>query len=292
MAVHVREPKHMKPTSRRQFGGLALSAAFGMEAGDAPPANEVLKTIGSLRTIHGDFSEKRVPDEQVEAVISASVRAANASNMQSYSIIVSRDPARIEKVTGYRGNCLLLYCADLTRLIDTAKHMGYEFYADNMDAFITSCTNTILAAQTAVIAAKSMGVDSLLTNGIHRGDIERHWALLDLPQKSCFPLIALMLGYAKQEPRYRMGRLRGPGVVHYEQYHRLTKEELQTIVEQHDDKEQHLYLNEEWKKKGYKHYLDWFYRDWVTGRKPTAAEGPTLRRLKKSGFVDSMSIVE
>jgi hypothetical protein len=174
-------------------------------------------------------------------------------------------------------------------VLDTAKHMGYEFYADNMDAFITSSTNTILAAQTAVIAAKSMGLDSLLTNGIHRGDIERLWALLELPQQGCFPLIALMLGYPKQEPQYRMGRLRGPGVVHYEQFHRLSKGELEAIVEQHDEKGLHLGLNEEWKKKGYKHYLDWFYRDWVTGRKPTVAEGATYRRLKRSGFVDGQS---
>src|ERR1035438_3238583 len=84
---------------------------------------------------------------------------------------------------------------------------------------------SILAAQTAVIAAKSMGIDSLLTNGIHRGDIERLWEILELPQESCFPLIALLLGYPKTEPAYQMGRLRGPGVVHYEKYQRMIKDE-------------------------------------------------------------------
>ena len=33
----------------------------------------------------------------------------------------------------------------------------------------------MLAVQTAVIAAKSLGIDSLLTNGVHRGDMERLW---------------------------------------------------------------------------------------------------------------------
>jgi len=83
-----------------------------------------------------------------------------------------------------------------------------------------------------------------------------------------------------------MGRLRGPGVVHYERYHRLTKAELEELVQQHDDKALGLSLNDEWQKKGRKHYLDWFYKDWVTGRKAATAEGPIFQPLKKSGYVD------
>lgn len=206
--------------------------------------------------------------------------------MQSYSIVVSRDAAKIQKLTGYRGNCLLLYCADFTRAVDTARHLGHEFYADNMDALVTSSTNTILAAQTAVIAARSLGIDSLLTNGIHRGDMQRLWDILDLPRNGCLPLIALILGYAKAEPAHKTGRLRGPGVVHYERYHRLAKPELEELVRQHDDESLHLGLNEDWRKKGFQHYLDWFYKEWVSGRKPATGEGAMLKRLKQSGFID------
>jgi len=130
-----------------------------------PPRMRPCETIHSLRSIHGDFSDKQVSDVDVKTILEASVRAANASNMQTYSIVVSRDPEKIQKLTTYRAGCLLLFCADYTRVIDTAKHLGYEYYADNMEGFITSSTNTILAAQTALIAAKSLGIDSLLTNG-------------------------------------------------------------------------------------------------------------------------------
>ena len=116
----------------------------------------------------------------------------------------------------------------------------------------------MLAAQTAVIAAKSLGVDSLLTNGIHRGDLERAWGILGLPQRACFPLIALLLGYPKAEPARRMGRLRGSGVVHYETYRRATSPELDRLVAQHDDGRSNLALNDTWRAKGYSHYLDWF----------------------------------
>ena len=277
-----------KTASRRRFFRRGLEVGGGLlavSAAEAAPANETLKTIHSLRTTHGDFSDKQITDEQVQAVLDASVRAANASNTQTYSIIVSRDPAKIQKLTGYRSTCLLLYCADHTRAADMAKHLDDPFNPINMEAFVTSSTNTALAAQTAVIAARSMGIDSLLTNGIHRGDIDRHWEILELPQESCFPLIALLLGYAKTEPTYQTGRLRGPGVIHQEKYHRLSKSEADEIVRQYDDPKLHLGLNDEWRK-NHKHYLDWFYKEWSGRFKPAAGECAILKRLKKSGFID------
>ena len=284
------------PSRRRIFRngidvctGLMAAAALPAAASAPSTGNETLKTIQSLRTIHGDFSDKRVPDSDVEVILDACVRAANASNMQSYSIIVSRDPAKIKKLTGYTSGCMLLFCADYVRIVDTAKLMGYDYFADNAEAFVTSSTNTILAAQTAVIAARSMGIDSLLTNGIHRGDMERNWEILDLPQIGCFPLIALLLGYPKTEPGAQKGRLKGAGVVHQEKYRHATKEELEKIILQHDDPAAHLALNDEWKSKGYKHYLDWFYKDWSRAGKATTAEGRMAKRLRKSGFIEPQS---
>jgi nitroreductase len=257
-----------------------------MQAPDSLASNETLATIHCLRSIHGDFSERPLRDDQVETIITASVRAANASNMQSYSIIVSRDPVKIQKLTTYRSPCLLLYCADYNRLLDVAKHLGHNFYADNLEAFVSSSTNAVPAAQTAVIAGKSLGIDSLLTNGIHRGDLERAWSILGLPQRACFPLIALLLGYTKTEPACRMGRLRGPDVVHYETYRRATSSELDRLVARHDDGKSNLALNDAWRAKGHSHYLDWFYKEWVAGRKATTTEGPIFKRLKKSGYID------
>ena len=100
----------MRPSSRRRFlrnGAKLGSAIAAAPLASAADGNETLKTLHSLRTIHGNFSDQRVPDDKVEAVIDASVRAANASNMQSYSIVVSRDAGKIQKLTGYQGNCLL-----------------------------------------------------------------------------------------------------------------------------------------------------------------------------------------
>lgn len=277
-------------SSRRNFlrrgmtiGGGAL-AAPALAA--APAKNETLSTIASLRTIHGDFSDKPVSDADIEQILTASVRAASASALQSYSIVVVRDPEIQRKLCGYRGSCLLLYLLDYNRSIATAKRLGHEFTPGNLESFVTGSTNTILAAQTAVVAAKALGIDSLLTNGVHRGDMERLWEMLGLPRKYCFPLIALVLGYAAQEPAYQKGRLRGPGVIHYGKYRNVTDEEADALVRQYDDKSLHLGLNEDWDKNGHKHYLDWLHKVWL-GRNARPGESQILQRARQAGFVES-----
>ena len=292
-------------TNRRRFlkqstvlgGGILLLGRQGQTAraaasepqpaaGRAVPANETLRTIGSLRTIHGNFLDKPLPESALETIVKASVRAANASNMQSYSIVVVKDRKLMKDVCTYQGGAMLLYCVDFNRLRDCAGLLGYAYYPDNLTAFVTASVNASLAAQTAAIAARSLKIDYLITNGIHRGDMARVWKLLDLPETYCFPLIAVVLGYPDAEPAHLKGRLDGPGVVHYEKYQRLTKAQIEEQVRQYDDPERHLALDEGWKAKGHPHFMDWWFKDWLRGSKPTEQETQLLRFLKRSGFVE------
>src|ERR1022692_2679213 len=76
-----------KSASRRRFfrRGLMLGGGLlAVPASQAAPANETLKAIHIWRTIQGDFPDKPVPDESVRTILDASVRAANASNSQTY----------------------------------------------------------------------------------------------------------------------------------------------------------------------------------------------------------------
>lgn len=235
--------------------------------------NETLSTIHGLRTIHGDFSTKPVSDEDLETIIAASVRAANASARQSYSIVAVSDPMRIAKVCGYTALRMLLYCVDFNRIADTAKHLDCRFEAGDLRNFLTGAIDTVLAAQTAAVAARSLGIETFFTNGIHRGDMQRVYDCLELPQTGCFPIIALLLGYAKKERAHMMGRLSGAGVVHHERYRRLTGDEAAELVAVYDDPERHIGLIGDWQEKGFEHYLEWFYRAWTAGA-PPPDEGP------------------
>ncbi|MEJ2628373.1 MAG: nitroreductase family protein, partial [bacterium] len=248
--------------------------------------NETLRTIHSLRTIHGNFSSQDIPDKQLQQILQASIQAPNASALQSYSIIVIKDREKMKDICGYQGSVVLLYCVDYNRLKASAQSLGYDYHPEGMMRFITGSTSTILAVQTAVIAAKALGIDSLVTNGIHRGDMLRIWYILDLPKKHCYPLIALVLGYADHEPFYHKGRLDGAGVIHQEKYHQLTPEEIEEITQQYDNQDLHLGLIDNWDK-DHKHYLDWLFTKWLgVGAKPMEKEGQAYILLKRSDFVD------
>jgi nitroreductase len=126
--------------------------------------NETLKTIHGLTTTRtGNFSDRAVTDEDVQTVVRAAVRAANASARQDYSIIIMGDA-------------------------------GY------LMQFLTGAIDASLAVQTAVIAARLLGIGSLVTNRVVHHDLEIACRLLELPATGCFPLLALCLGYPKQEP--------------------------------------------------------------------------------------------
>jgi nitroreductase len=271
-------------------GALLLRPGGSAEAralGNGEPANPTLATLHDLHTTHGNFTEKDVPEEQVEEILQASVRAANSSNMQTYSVVVVADRDRMKQICGYQGSRLLVYCVDYNRLEAGAASLGHAYFPDNMTAFVTGSINTAIAAQTAVVAARSLGIDSLLTNGIHRGDMARLWRLLDLPEQHCFPLIALVLGYASELPQHRTGRLTDLGVVHRERYHRLTNAEVAQITARYDDPETHLGLNPDWASQGHRHYLDWLFTSWLETRsQPTKADTEICRFLKRSGFVE------
>lgn len=251
--------------------------------------NETLETIHSLRSIHGNFSSKEVTREDLETILNACLRAANASARQSYSVIVVEDRAVMKECLGYEGSKALIFCVDYNRIVNTAKHMNHTFQVEDIIAFITGSVDTTLAAQTAAIAAKSLGIDSLFTNSIHRGDITRVYKQFQLPEKHCFPLIALILGYPTKEPEDLKGRLK-KGVIHYNKYHNLTGQELDEIMQDYDNPQKHLGSIDNWKEQGFSHYLDWFYEAWSVRGAKTLPEriNRFYTLLRKIGFMERL----
>jgi FMN reductase [NAD(P)H] len=247
--------------------------------------NETLRTIHQLRSIHGDFSEREISADDLTMILNAAVRAATASARQSYSIIVVEDKLVMREYLSYVGSKALLFCVDFTRIADTATVLGHPYEVPEILGFITGTTDTILAAQTAAIAAKSLGIDSLFTNSVHRLDLRELYVHFQLPERHCFPLISLILGYPRQEPKDHIERLTGPGVIHFDHYSRITREEAEEIVQSHDDPEEHLGMNSNWRELGYDHYLDWYYAAWDGSGFPPDKLSELYTVLAEAGFV-------
>lgn len=248
--------------------------------------NPTLETLHSLRSIHGAFTEQKIPEETISAILEASLRAANASNRQSYSIIVVDDREAMGELTGYKASHALIYCVDYNRVIAAAEHTANEFKVCGMQELVSGSVDASLAAQTAAIAARALGVDSLFTNGIHRGDPQRLFDILRIPEASCFPLVALVLGYPAEEPKHLRGRLNGAGVVHRGVYRRASADELDEIVSQYDDPEARIAAGVPWRDHGFEHYLDWFYQVWSKRFPREPGPSPTWRLLERTGFLE------
>lgn len=245
--------------------------------------NETLRTIHSLRSIHGNFSGREIADNDLKIILEAAVRAATASAQQSYSIIVVDDRKTIRESFDYEGSKALVFCVDYNRLIRTADYIGCNYSTGGLQAFITGSTDTILAAQTAAIAAKSLGIDSLFTNSVHRNDLSRFKERFDLPEQYCFPLITLILGYPDQEPEYQRGRLKGPGLIHRGRYQKLTEKELERLIVNYDDEERHLCWSPQNQGKA---HLEWFFNHWHQSFLPEKDDiDPICIELKRTGFL-------
>jgi nitroreductase len=137
---------------------------------------------------------------------------------------VADDVEMRDEPTRHKGSATLLFCVDCRRIIDVARHLDHEYAVQGFRLFIAGVVDTCLAAQTAAIAAKALGIDSLFTNGVHRGDMGRVYRLLDFPRTYCFPAIALVLGYPETEPDHKRGWMSGPGGIHRGTYRHLSEE--------------------------------------------------------------------
>lgn len=60
---------------------------------------ETLKTISQLRSARNDFLDKELPLQVMNSIIEHSMKAANASNVQRYSMILVDDPNILEVIT-------------------------------------------------------------------------------------------------------------------------------------------------------------------------------------------------
>lgn len=224
--------------------------------------NETLNTIKSLRSTHWAFNDQPVSKEDVETIVRHSMRAANSDNLTDYSIVVIDDPEVINLITdgeseGKPCTCLL-YFIDHTRIIQYARTLGYNDFTplNRLYNFFISVADVNVAAQTAIIAAKSMGIDSLCTNFPQRSHPKRLMEMLDMPKEYCFPVMAVVLGYSDAPAEQTTGRLDAKHIIHHGKYHHADTAEIQEMITEMDAVYPQ-YINDK-----YKHALDWYFNEW------------------------------
>ena len=124
-----------------------------------------MENMKQRRTIR-KYQSKDIPAELLNDLLETSFRASTVGNMQAYSVVVTRDAARKEKLAPAHFNqpmvkaapVVLTFCIDLNRF---SKWCGWRHAVpgyNNFEWFVTGAIDALLVAQTFCVAAEEKGL--------------------------------------------------------------------------------------------------------------------------------------
>lgn len=203
--------------------------------------NETLNLLYKRKSVRA-YEEKPVTKEVKEEIIKSAMRAPTAGNMMLYSIIDITDQALKDKLAETCDNqpfiakapLILMFFADYQRYYDYYKVCGVaeslgitpeEIRTPEQGDLLLACSDALIAAQNAVVAAETFGLGSCYIGDIME-NYEIHKELMNLPEY-VFPICMLVMGYPtpQQKEREQPERFDKKFVVHENTYKRLDKKD-------------------------------------------------------------------
>jgi len=210
----------------------------------------VIQQILNHRSIR-KYKPDPIPEELLQEILQAGIRTSSSGNMQSYSIIVTRDQQLRERLLEpHMGQKMvvdapvfLTFCADFNRMRRWLKLNQAADNFDNFFSFLISAIDAILVSQTVALAAESRGLGlcylgSTLANADAIGEI------LGLP-KNVVPVAGFSLGYADEKPNLR-DRLPFSSLVHWENYKDYSDQEVKDIYKKREIEGWQRYMKSKW----------------------------------------------
>jgi nitroreductase/FMN reductase [NAD(P)H] len=164
-----------------------------------------------------------VPDALLDTVLAGAQSAPAKSDLQQYSILVTRDPAKIAAIADAIGTMpwikdapvLLLFCGDIRRGRQVCALHGRAHANDSVDTFLNASVDAALAMGFCIMSAEAAGLGTCPISYVRN-----HLALIadvfGLPD-GVFPVAGLTLGFAAAR-NATSPRLPPSVVVHRERY--------------------------------------------------------------------------
>ncbi|PKO13199.1 MAG: NADPH-dependent oxidoreductase [Chloroflexi bacterium HGW-Chloroflexi-10] len=212
--------------------------------------------MDATQTMHAHRSiRKYKPDaisiEILNEILSAGIRASSSGNMQTYSIIVTRDTALREQL--YEAHMqqnmvldapvLLTFCADFHRMREWLKLNNAPDNFDNFMSFMIAAIDATLVSQNVALAAEEKGL-GICYMGSTLANCDQVGKLLKLPA-NVIPVVGYSLGYPAENPVPR-DRLPLDGLVHQETYQDYTPERIREIYRERDVQGWERYMKFPW----------------------------------------------
>lgn len=189
---------------------------------ESPVTSETIETLLGRVSVR-KFTDRPVTQETLDAVLNAAFRAPTSSNIQSYSVVVVRDPEikrQIAPITGNQPHIIeapvfLAFCADLTRIEHATKRHGHDINDNNLEIGLVSSIDAALVGMSAYLAADSLGLKGVMIGAI-RNDAVATARVLGLPHR-VYCVFGMCLGWPDEAPTQKP-RMEYGAMVHEERY--------------------------------------------------------------------------
>ena len=200
--------------------------------------NEMIQQLFQRKSVRV-FEERPITDEDKALILDAAAQAPTAGNQQLYTILDITDPAIKEQLVETcdhqpfiaQSKMVLIFCADCLKWYEAYKSVGCQPRTPGAGDLLLAVSDTVIAAQNAVVAAHSLGIGSCYIGDIME-NYEQQKALLGLPEY-VFPAAMVVFGYPTQQQLRREKPHRSPRelIVHENGYHRMDKDQLRQLLE-------------------------------------------------------------
>lgn len=198
---------------------------------------EIIHSHRSIRKYRSD----RVPEDILNKILEAGVRASSSGNMQPYSIVItSKDeikrellPLHFDQSMVMEAPLLITFCADFHRMRRWIELSQAPENFDNFMSFLIGMIDATLVSQTVALAAEAEGL-GICYMGTTLASNQEISQVLKLP-KHVVPVVGFSLGYPAESPEKR-DRLPMSGIIHRETYQDYTDQEIQAIYSEKEIK--------------------------------------------------------
>lgn len=198
------------------------------------------KEYFSKRASVRNYEKRHVPESLLDDILEQAMRAPTCGNMQLYSVIVTRDPERLERLAKEHFNqpaatgadVILTICADFNRFTEWCEASDAKPGYDNFHSFIMALTDAVIYTQQVVTIAETEGLGTCYLGTVNY-NAKQISELLELPDL-VVPVASISLGYPAATPE-QCERLPLEAIKHNETYRKDSKEEIVKLFKAKDD---------------------------------------------------------
>lgn len=186
------------------------------------------------------YEKRHIPESLLDNILERAMRAPTCGNMQLYSVIVTRDPKRLERLAKEHFNqpaatnadVILTVCADFKRFTEWCEASGANPGYDNFHSFMMALTDAIIYTQQVVTIAEMEGLGTCYLGTVNY-NAKQIAELLELPDL-VVPVASISLGYPEVTPA-QCERLPLAAIKHDENYRKDSREEVVELFKAKDE---------------------------------------------------------